>query len=264
MKKFTNRFEVEVMKNPLLEQMDTNLQREIKLAKNIQSKLLNGAPPLLPLGEVTGISVPARLVGGDYYDFCMLPDGKLRMIIADVMGKGIPAAMLMILTRGAFRSLAQKAQGPSEMLTLMNRALFEDLRALNSFVTLFCADWDMRTTKLTYANAGHNLPILISEEDSYQFLECKGIMIGGLRDQIYEEHEVIMKKDECLFMYTDGIIEAQNQAGEFFKVERLVNLLSRVYTKEVNEIKNCVLQELEQFTEEHYQKDDITMVVFKY
>lgn len=252
------------MNFPLLDHMDKNLKREINLAKNIQTKLLNGAPPMIELGEVTGISVPARLVGGDYYDFSKLPDGRLRMVIADVMGKGIPAAMLMILTRGAFRSLSQKAQGPSEMLTLMNQALFEDLRSLNSFVTLFCVDWDPEKKTITYANAGHNPPILISQLNTYKFLESKGIMIGGLPNQVYEEHQVIMRKDDCIFLYTDGIIEAQNQTGELFKIERLIQLLSGIHSLKVNEIKERVLYELKLFTENHYQKDDITMVVFKY
>jgi sigma-B regulation protein RsbU (phosphoserine phosphatase) len=252
------------MSSPLLKDMDISLKREINLARNIQTKLLNGTPPVLPQGEVSGISVPARLVGGDYFDFCKLPDGKLRMVIGDVMGKGIPAAMLMILTRGAFRSLSQKAERPSEMLTLINQALFEDLRSLHSFVTLFCADWDPESKKITYSNAGHTPPILISSPTNYKFLEGKGIMIGGLPNQVYEENEVAMEKGECLFFYTDGIIEAQNAMGELFRKERLIELLTRIYSLEVEDIKQTVLQELQSFTKDHYQKDDITMLIFKY
>jgi serine phosphatase RsbU (regulator of sigma subunit) len=185
------------------------------------------------------------------------------MFIADVMGKGIPAAMLMILTRGAFRSLAQKAKGPSEMLTLMNQALFEDLRSLNSFVTLFCADWDPISKKITYANAGHTPPLLVSS-NNYEFLESKGIMVGGLPNQIYKENEVVMEQDACLFLYTDGIIEAQNSKGEFYKKERLVELLVRIHTLKIEEIKQEVLNEMQMFIQDHYQKDDLTMLIFKY
>lgn len=252
------------MEQHLLENLDKNLKREINIAKNIQATLLNCTPTKLSMGEITGISIPARLVGGDYYDFCILPDGRLRMLIGDVMGKGIPAAMLMILTRGAFRSLAQKAESPSETLTLINQALYEDLRALRSFVTLFCADWDPVTRKLSYANAGHNLPLLISGPNQYTFLESKGIMIGGLLNQVYKEYEIVMEKDDCLFFYTDGIVEAQSSKGEYFGKDRLINLLTKNSFSKVTEIKDAVLEDIKRFTHNHFQKDDITMLIFKY
>jgi sigma-B regulation protein RsbU (phosphoserine phosphatase) len=253
-----------MMNQTLLADIDRSLKREINLAKNIQATLLNCTPPKLTMGEITGISIPARQVGGDYYDFCELPDGKIRMLIGDVMGKGIPAAMLMILTRGAFRSLSQKAKGPAETLTLLNQALYEDLRSLRSFVTLFCADWDSETKKLSYSNAGHNHPLLISNSQEYKFLESKGIMVGGLQNQKYEEYEITMEKDDYVFFYTDGIIEAENTEGEFFGKDRLIELLTRNSFSKVTEVKESVLKELQFFTHNHYQKDDITMLIFKY
>ncbi len=252
------------MNLPNQNEMDKTLKREINSAKNIQTTLLNGKPPTLSQGEVSGVSIPARIVGGDYYDFCKLPDGKLRMVIGDVMGKGIPAAMLMILTRGAFRSLSQKAKSPSETLTLINQALYEDLRSLRSFVTLLCADWDPVTKKLSYSNAGHNHPLLISNARKYKFLESKGVMIGGLQNQEYIEYEITMEKDDCLFFYTDGIIEAENSEGEFFGKERLIELLTRRSFSNATEVKETVLNELQSFTYNYYQKDDITMLIFKF
>jgi sigma-B regulation protein RsbU (phosphoserine phosphatase) len=247
-----------------LDDIDRSLKREINLAKKIQATLLNCTPPKLTMGEITGVSIPARLVGGDYYDFCELSDGKIRMLIGDVMGKGIPAAMLMILTRGAFRSLSQKAKGPSETLTLINQALYEDLRSLRSFVTLFCADWDPVSKTLSYANAGHTPPLLLSSDKGYRFLESKGIMIGGLPNQVYPEQKIEMEKEDYLFFYTDGIIEAQNSKGEFFGKERLIELLTKNSFSKVTEIKETVINELHQFTHDHLQKDDITMLIFKY
>ncbi|MFD1737882.1 PP2C family protein-serine/threonine phosphatase [Bacillus salitolerans] len=252
------------MSVPILNELDKTLKREIKLAKNIQTKLLNSTPPISSGVEVSGISIPARLIGGDYYDVCKLPDGKLRMVIGDVMGKGIPAAMQMILIRGAFRSLAQKANDPSEMLTLINQALYEDLRSLTSFVTLFCADWDPASSTIRYANAGHAYPLLMTSSSTSTFLESKGIMIGGLPHYEYEQHELIIEKGSCLFFYTDGIIEAQNSEGELYNKKRLINLLSRIHTLPVEDIKNGVIEELHCFTEHLQQKDDITMLVFKY
>ncbi|WP_066060037.1 PP2C family protein-serine/threonine phosphatase [Robertmurraya korlensis] len=245
--------------------MDKSLQREINLARNIQSQLLNGKTPTFEGGEVSGSSLPARLIGGDYYDFYLLVNGNIRIVIGDVMGKGIPAAMLMILTRGAFRSAAESTIGPGETLTAMNQALYEDLRTLKSFVTLFCADWDPKTGRLTYANAGHNLPLFIKgKSNSIEELpNVKGIMVGGLPNQLYKENHVYLEETDTIFFYTDGIIEAQNKKGERYKLERLIQTLIKNKDLAVGEIEKSVINSIYLFTEDVPQKDDITMVLLK-
>ncbi|WP_025727335.1 PP2C family protein-serine/threonine phosphatase [Heyndrickxia ginsengihumi] len=245
--------------------MNKSLQREMKLAKNIQSSLLNGKTPVFEGGEVIGSSLPARLIGGDYYDFYPLNNGKIRIVIGDVMGKGIPAAMLMILTRGAFRSAAESNPSPGATLTAINQAIYADLRTLRSFVTLFCADWDPKTRILTYANAGHNLPIHVcgNSEAVKQVPIVKGIMIGGLPRQVYEEESIQLESLDMVFFYTDGIIEAQNKDGEQYKMDRLIQTLSIHREKDIEEIEKYVLESIHQFTEGVPQKDDITMVLLK-
>ncbi|TVY08080.1 PP2C family protein-serine/threonine phosphatase [Paenibacillus cremeus] len=240
------------------------LQREIHLARNIQTKLLNGEKPELKAGEVSGVSIPARLIGGDYFDFYPLPNGRLRIVIGDVMGKGIPAAMLMILTRGAFRSAAESTQGPGETLTAMNNAMYKDLRVLNSFVTVFCADWDPNTGIMIYANAGHTLPVVIrSDLQAFEPPNLKNVMLGGLPGQIYKEERIHLKEDDLIFFYTDGIVEAQNREGEMFKIDRLIALLRKNVYKKVSEIESVVVDTLHNFTDGLPQKDDITMVILK-
>ncbi|KGX91791.1 PP2C family protein-serine/threonine phosphatase [Pontibacillus marinus] len=240
------------------------LEREIKLARNIQMELLNGSQPTLEKGQVTGYSLPARLIGGDYYDFHVLPNGKLRIIIGDVMGKGIPAAMLMILTRGAFRSAAESTQGPSETLTAMNKALYSDLRTLNSFVTVLCADWNPETNVLSYASAGHNLPLVVkSNQDIEEVPKVKGVMLGGLPQNTYKENFVQLLDEQLVFFYTDGITEAQNSDGDMFQTERLRKVLQQNYAEAVEDIENSVIESLDNFTENVQQKDDITMVLLK-
>ncbi|MBT2663865.1 PP2C family protein-serine/threonine phosphatase [Bacillus sp. ISL-45] len=245
--------------------LDSSLQREINLARNIQSQLLNGKTPIFEGGEVSGSSLPARLIGGDYYDFYPLVDGKIRIVIGDVMGKGIPAAMLMILTRGAFRSAAESTQSPAETLTAMNQAIYEDLRILKSFVTLFCADWNPKTGILTYANAGHNLPIFIKgNSDSIEELaKVKGIMVGGLPNQVYKENFVQLENNDTIFFYTDGIVEAQNKEGERYKLDRLIAALLDCKHLGVGEIEKSIMNSINKFTEGVSQKDDITMVLLK-
>jgi sigma-B regulation protein RsbU (phosphoserine phosphatase) len=249
------------------EQIDSDkvLKREINLAKNIQTSLLNGKTPKFEGGEVSGSSLPARLIGGDYFDFYPLANGKIRIVIGDVMGKGIPAAMLMILTRGAFRSAADRTQRPSETVAAINQAIYQDLRTLRSFVTLFCADFDPKTRILTYANAGHNLPLFIRGEGNVvsEFPKLKGIMVGGLPNQVYKEEMFQLEKNDTVFFYTDGIIEAVNRDGQQYKLERLIQTLLSHHDKNVEDLKNGVMDSINQFAEGVSQKDDITMVILK-
>ncbi|GAA0465113.1 PP2C family protein-serine/threonine phosphatase [Alkalibacillus silvisoli] len=242
---------------------DQTLQREIRLARNIQMKLLNGSDPEIDHTSLAGTSLPARLIGGDYYDFYKLSDNKIRVVIGDVMGKGIPAAMLMILTRGAFRSASENTQGPAETLTAMNNAIYRDLKQLKSFVTLFCCDWDVEHNTITYANAGHVLPMHIKEKGVESLETVSGIMLGGLPNQAYEEKSISIDHGETVFFYTDGIVEAQNGKGEFYQTERLRNLLQELYGNEVSEIEEAVSDSLFQFTQGEAQKDDITMVILQ-
>jgi phosphoserine phosphatase RsbU/P len=247
------------------QQLDKTLKREINLARNIQTSLLNGKTPTFEGGEVSGSSLPARLIGGDYYDFYPLANGKIRIVIGDVMGKGIPAAMLMILTRGAFRSAAESTQSPGETLTAMNQAIYEDLRTLKSFVTLFCADWNPETGLLTYANAGHNPPLLIKGEDSSveELPKIKGIMVGGLPNQVYKETSIQLHDNDTVFFYTDGIVEAVNKEGEQYKLHRLTQTLLANQDQSVGELEKSVMDSINQFAEGVSQKDDITMVILK-
>jgi phosphoserine phosphatase RsbU/P len=244
---------------------DRTFQREINLARNIQSTLLNGEIPSFEGGEVVGSTLPARLIGGDYYDFYPLLNGKIRIVIGDVMGKGIPAAMLMILTRGAFRSAAESTKGPGDNLTAMNQAIYKDLRALKSFVTLFCADWDPNTGTLTYANAGHNIPLWVkgNTREVSELPKSKGIMVGGLPNQVYQEESIQLGENDTIFFYTDGIVEAQNEMNEQYQLERLVKTLTSNQDKAAGELEKSVMNSIQHFTEGAPQKDDITMVILK-
>lgn len=164
------------------------------------------------------------------------------------MGKGIPAAMLMILTRGAFRSAAESTQSPGKTLTSMNYALYDDLRTLKSFVTLFCADWDPNKMTLTYANAGHNLPLYLNQKENKSLIDSS---LYTLND------------GDTIFFYTDGIVEAENSQGEQYKRHRLITHLERNIHQEIEELENSVVESINAFTDGAPQKDDITMVILK-
>lgn len=238
------------------------LKREINLARNIQMKLLNGEMPTFRDGEISGLSIPARLIGGDYFDFSYLPNGKIRIIIGDVMGKGIPAAMLMILTRGVFRSVAEISKGPGETLAEMNKFMYKDLRSLGSFVTVFCADWDPETKILTFANAGHNLPLVIkSSKEVFSLPKTKGVMIGGLPSQTYPEDSIQLENDNYVLFYTDGVVEAMNEKAEMFCIQRLKQVLLKNYEKNIKDLENSIVSSINEFTDEALQRDDITLVL---
>ena len=240
------------------------LKREINLARNIQMKLLNGETPTFKDGEVSGVSIPARLIGGDYYDFSYLPNGKIRIVIGDVMGKGIPAAMLMILTRGVFRSVAEITKGPGEALAEMNKVMYKDLRSLGSFVTVFCADWDPESKILTFANAGHNLPLVVRSSNLIESLpKTKGIMIGGLPNQIYPEASIQVDDDNVVVFYTDGIVEAANSQGEMYRLEKLQKTLGESFDKDIKHIEHAIVDSINEFTDGVPQRDDITLVLLK-
>jgi sigma-B regulation protein RsbU (phosphoserine phosphatase) len=254
----------ELTQNGAATSVDKTLEREIQLAKKIQYKLLNGKKPTMLSGEISGLSVPARNIGGDYFDFYPLQDGRIRIIIGDVMGKGIPAAMLMILARGAFRSAAEHTANPSETLTAMNNALYDDFRQLGSFVTVLCADWDPISMKLTYASAGHSLPIIVrATKELADLPTAKGIMLGGLSKQTYPQSEMVLAKEDLVFFYTDGIVEAQNSGKDAYRLERLQRLLVEASSRQAADIERIVVDDIHAFTEGMAQKDDITMVVLK-
>jgi sigma-B regulation protein RsbU (phosphoserine phosphatase) len=258
---FKNEFSF--MYNQSVKELEEGLQREIKLARNIQTTLLNGKKPIIDGGEVSGTSIPARLIGGDYYDFYPLLNGKIRIVIGDVMGKGIPAAMLMILTRGAFRSASQATDGPGKTLAAMNNALIGDLRTLKSFVTVLCVDWDPKECTLTYASAGHHLPIVCRNGKVLELPKVKGIMLGALPNQTYEEQMIQLDVNDFILLYTDGIIEAENASGEQFQRERLIQTIEPLNDLPVEKIEEKIIKTIQEFTEGVPQKDDITLVILK-
>lgn len=240
-----------------------HLDKEMDHAKRIQMRLLNGEPPQFTKEAIAGMSLPARLIGGDYFDYLMVGENTVRVVIGDVMGKGIPAAMLMTMIRGSFRAIAPQAEGPGEVLGKMNDSLCDDLKSLRSFVTFFCADWNMKTQSFTFANAGHNPPLYIKENEILP-LKLKGVMIGAIPHQTYHEHTITLGPNEGVLFYTDGITEAQNHYGEQYSKERLHYLLHHIKSFSSREIVNRILFSIAQFTNNQPQSDDITMVMLKH
>ena len=195
------------------------LDREAAEARAIQQALLPKSSPYIPGFVISGRSVPARAVGGDWYDFIAFPDGRWGLVLADVSGKGTAAALLMSATRGVFRSLAEACCTPSEVLTRLNQLLVDDFPA-GKFVTMVYAVLDPSTKTVVFANAGHLRPLFIDNEGKH-FLDTERGLPLGLSCGDYSETNIQLSEGSRLVFYSDGITEAENVNGEEYGAGRL-------------------------------------------
>jgi sigma-B regulation protein RsbU (phosphoserine phosphatase) len=195
------------------------MSREAQEARVMQQALLPKSSPYIPGFAISGLSIPARAVGGDWYDFIPFPDGRWGLVLADVSGKGTAAALLMSATRGMLRSLAEACCTPGEVLTKLNGLLVEDFPA-GKFVTLVYAVLDPATRTLTFANAGHLHPLFVDNQGAH-FLDTERGLPLGLSCGDYSETTVALSPGSRLVFYSDGITEAVNEAEEEYGLDRL-------------------------------------------
>ncbi len=246
-------------------------RHEMEIAKQIQLSLL----PTAPLSEegvlVAGYCLPATNVGGDYFDYFSSAN-VLDIVIADVSGHSVAAAMIMseartalkIETRQMLREKNGVAIGAATILSHLNNLLFEDLNLSDHFITMFYAKYDIETRELTYANAGHNRPLLLHGGDNgCTELDAEGLILGVRQEISFEERTVCLDKGDTVIFYTDGISEAQNKAGDFFGIRRLHDLVIANAEKSNQYIIDLVLSELQVFCQSTSFSDDITLVVMK-
>jgi sigma-B regulation protein RsbU (phosphoserine phosphatase) len=195
------------------------MDRDAQEARVIQQALLPKSSPYIPGFAISGLSVPARAVGGDWYDFIPFPDGRWGIVLADVSGKGTAAALLMSATRGMFRSLAEACCSPGEVLTRLNKLMVDDFPA-GKFVTMVYAVLDPAAHTLVFANAGHLLPLFIDDRGEH-FLDVERGLPLGLGCGDYSETKISLSEGSKLIFYSDGITEAVNANEEEFGLSRL-------------------------------------------
>jgi len=227
--------------------------REAQEARAIQQALLPKSSPYIPGYVISGRSVPARAVGGDFYDFVPFPDGRLGIVLADVSGKGTAAALLMSATRGVFRSLAEACCTPGEVLSRMNELLVNDFPA-GKFVTMVYAVLDPATKNVVFANAGHLRPLLI-DNDGEHFLETERGLPLGLSCSEYSETEVTLSEGSRLVFYSDGITEAVNQDEEEYGLYRLAEHAVKPGASAVS-----IIDEVQTFANGNGVRDDASVV----
>ena len=195
------------------------MDRDAQEARAIQQALLPKSSPYIPGFAISGHSVPARAVGGDWYDFIPFPDGRWGIVLADVSGKGTAAALLMSATRGMFRSLAEACCTPSEVLTKLNNLLVNDFPA-GKFVTMVYGVLDPASSTVVFANAGHLLPLFIDDQGEH-FIDVERGLPLGLSCGDYSETQIRLTPGSRLLFYSDGITEAVNAKEEEYGLCRL-------------------------------------------
>ena len=253
-----------------------NVDREISTGAEIQSQLLPDYCPSIYGVDLAAHCRPALQLGGDYYDFMCLKTNisekrkekaRWALVIGDVMGKGIPAGLLMTMLRGMLRAEVLTGLPPDRILHDLNQLAINDLDQSHRFVTLFYSDYDPRTRKLRFANAAHNPPLLWKSSDQKIIkLDAEGFVLGLQKEAAYQCSEIKLSENDLVLYYTDGVIDTSNSLGERFDEKRLIKIFTRLCKQSFTsqEILNKIFKKLDDFTgQNRHLEDDASMVIFQ-
>lgn len=243
------------------------IQHDLDTARNIQLAILPKNFP--PFPEITEFDIfasmePAKEVGGDLYDFFMLDDHRLGIVIGDVSGKGIPASIFMAVSRTLLRATALKGNAPEECFTYVNNLLCNESIA-SMFVTVFYGILDFKTGEFNYVNGGHNPPYIIKENGEVKIVEhTDGIALGVFENFDFANKILHLEKGDVLYMFTDGVTEAMDAGYELYSEEKLETFLSENHKLNVTDLVNETFADVHRFSKEVEQSDDITVLAIKY
>ena len=244
----------------------TEFQRsrtELEVAKEIQINTLPTETVSSKDVQILADLKAAKEVGGDLYDYLDIDENHVAILIGDVSGKGVPAAMFMMKTITSFRDFATAGKAPSQILREINSSIHNGNKT-SMFVTCFLAILDKRDGTLVYANAGHNPPVIGSNKN-YRFLKCSpGFLLGCFKEVFAKDEQIVLRPGECILLYTDGITEARNLSGEFFGENRLIEVLNRQSYASVVDMHHSLKDEISHFVGAAPQSDDITFLILKY
>ena len=243
------------------------IESDLRIAHDIQINVLPRAFPPFPDRkefDVFAYIEPAREVGGDFYDFFFIDENKFFFLIGDVSGKGVSAALFMMITKAIIKSEAMRGLSPKEILYKSNNAICSDNDS-NMFVTIFCATLDVKTGELEYGNAGHNPPLIYRSGQDYEYMKPKSSFVfGPMPDTEFASGNLKLNPDDIIFLYTDGVTEAMNMQGQMFSEQRLQKVLLDLKGKDVNTVLHGVKENILEFAEGAPQSDDITMLALKF
>ena len=244
---------------------EKRMEQELLLAKNIQESALPTNFNFNHTGfEIYASMNPAKQVGGDFYDFFFVESDKLALVIADVSGKGIPAAMFMMKSKTTIRGFAESGDMPAELFRKANNVICEGNEA-NMFVTVWLGIIDLKTGVMKCANAGHEYPVLKRSESDFEIYKDKHrLALGAMEDMTFSEYEIELNPGDIIFVYTDGVPEAVNKDVEQYGTDRLVKVLNKHKKDNMKDLLAGVTENLNEFVGEADQFDDVTMLGFRY
>lgn len=240
---------------------------ELSVAFRIQSDILPAVFPAFPDRkdfDIYASMAPAREVGGDFYDFFLIDESRLGLVIADVSGKGVPAALFMMIARTLIRNHVQSGEEPADALTAVNEQLCENNKE-NMFVTAWLGVLDLSSGQLKFANAGHNPPLFKHGDGEYEYMRVRaGLVLAGMEGIRYRQSSVQLSRGDRIFLYTDGVTEAESQNHIFYGEERLCDVLRGLTESAPEETVAAVDSDVRRFAEGAEQVDDITMMCLEY
>jgi sigma-B regulation protein RsbU (phosphoserine phosphatase) len=258
----------------LLEKLKTQLERcrslrqaqrqradELQDARAIQDNLLPKSIPQIKDYEIAGMTQPVRHVGGDYFNVCRISETQTVLCIADVAGKGMPAALLMSSLQAALRPLIWDSRSPRELCRRLNR-IFCEIAPVNKFVSFFYAVLDSSDNRLTYCNAGHNPPVLVRAGGASCELNAAGAVLGQFPDWVYEQSDVQLRTGDTLLLFTDGLVEASNPDDEPFGEECLTRIARENRGAGAEDLKDLLIQAASKHCAGRFQ-DDASMIVLR-
>jgi phosphoserine phosphatase RsbU/P len=244
------------------EQALIRLQEEMRLANDIQVNLLPKSIPEIPGYQIAGKSIPAKDVGGDYFDFIIPKEGLLAFCLGDISGKGIPAALLMANLQASLRGQTLMDIPCKDCIAFTNNLMYRSTDS-NKFATLFYGILHSNKNKITFCNAGHNAPILITKDGEIKRLQDGGIIVGIMPDATYEDITIDFLSGDVLVVYSDGISEAMDSNEEEFGEERLINLVKENRNQAAAELIDTIIKVVNKHAGSEEQMDDMTLVVLK-
>jgi serine phosphatase RsbU (regulator of sigma subunit) len=245
-----------------VEAVERIMKRDLDQAAGIQGRMLPDRAPIVFGAELAGFNLPCRTVGGDYYDFFPYPDGKVGLTLGDVSGKGMPASLMMAELHARVQVLAEDPGNLGPFMARLNKATCAKCPS-NRFVTFFFCVLNPATGELTYANAGHNPPILVRANGAAEMLEGGGPVLGILPTAPYCEMHAKLSRGDMLVLYSDGVTEANNAAFDQFEEARLIHVLKQHHLQPAAAIVEAVTKALTEFCAGAPQADDITLAVAK-
>ncbi len=246
------------------------MKRDLQIAREIQGWLVPTEPPVVPGLDLAFATRPANTVSGDYYDAFWrsgqtAPLGKtsrrLLLVVADVVGKSVPAALLMATLQASLHALADVPSSLHELVARLNSYSCAHSADGRRFTTAFLAELNVETRELCYVNAGHNLPMLRRKSGVIERLDCGGVPLGVMADAQYDTGAAQLQSGDTLLVFTDGVVEALNEQGDDFTEPRLLEIVARIETDSAAQVRNEVMSSVADFVGEARQHDDITCLV---